>query len=212
MKMQTEQLINNLVIQMGVVPPAPNPIRIFLKWTGLSAAYIILSLLFLGIRPDFATKLHSFLFFAELSAIAGIIASSLLSASLLAFPDVYQQKKLALLPFVAFLLFCLIMAVEFIADNPPSPPPNHAMECLLCIIALSLIPGAFILYNIRKYASTHYYAAGSVAVLAAFSIGGLILRISEETDSIMHLLEWHYLPMIGAGIIGLAIGKVCLKW
>jgi len=38
------------------------------------------------------------------------------------------------------------------------------------------------------------------------------LRLYEQTDSIMHVIEWHYLPMIVFGIIGMWLGKTALKW
>jgi hypothetical protein len=210
--MLTEQLIGDLAQKMEKATPSASPYQIFLKWTACAAVYILLLLLYMGTRADFAAKLHSPLFDAELLALAGVIITSLLSAAILAFPDMYQKKHIAWLPVPAFLLFAVVLAVEWVADHPPAPPPAHELECLVCITLLSLVPGAFILYNIRKFASTRYYLAGMVAALAAFSIGAFALRIAEQTDSISHLLQWHYLPMIGAALIGLLIGKLCLKW
>jgi len=31
-------------------------------------------------------------------------------------------------------------------------------------------------------------------------------------DSIMHVIEWHYLPMIAFGMAELWLGKAMLKW
>jgi len=64
----------------------------------------------------------------------------------------------------------------------------------------------------RKYASTHYRLAGSVALLSAFSVGAMWLRLHEVNDSIAHVIEWHYLPMLAIGLIGLWLGRVVLKW
>ena len=64
----------------------------------------------------------------------------------------------------------------------------------------------------RKYASTHYRLAGSVALLSAFSVGALWLRLHEVNDSIVHVIEWHYLPMLVIGLIGLGLGQRVLKW
>jgi hypothetical protein len=64
----------------------------------------------------------------------------------------------------------------------------------------------------RKFASTHYHWAGSIALLFAFSVGALWLRLHEANDSVMHVVEWHYLPMIAFGIAGWLLGKTLLKW
>lgn len=210
--MQTEELIDDLARKMETVSPAPSPVRILIKWLIMSMAYLAIFLCFIGIRQDLFHKFHSVLFDAELVILAGIIVSSLLSSAILAFPDMYQQKKVALLPIIMFVVFTLFMIVSFYADNPPAPLPVHNIECLIFITVSSLFPGSFMLYNIRKFASTHYYMAGCTCTLASFSIGALILRISEDTDSVTHLIQWHYLPMLGVAVIGLFIGKLFLKW
>ena len=64
----------------------------------------------------------------------------------------------------------------------------------------------------RKFASTHYHLAGAIALLSAFSVGALWLRLHEVNDSIVHVVEWHYLPMLAVGFIGLWLGKLLLKW
>ena len=34
--------------------------------------------------------------------------------------------------------------------------------------------------------------AGGIALLCAFSVGALWLRLHEVNDSILHLFQWHY--------------------
>lgn len=43
-------------------------------------------------------------------------------------------------------------------------------------------------------------------------MGALSLRLSEQTDSILHVIQWHYLPMIAVSLVGLWLGKTLLKW
>ena len=49
-------------------------------------------------------------------------------------------------------------------------------------------------------------------LLSAFSVGAIWLRLHEETDSIDHVVVWHYLPMLAIGLIGFWLGKRLLKW
>jgi hypothetical protein len=65
---------------------------------------------------------------------------------------------------------------------------------------------------LRKGASIRQLQAGSFAVLTATAIGCLTLRLSEENDSIMHLLQWHYLPTLLFAALGALAGKWLLKW
>jgi hypothetical protein len=104
------------------------------------------------------------------------------------------------------------MVFSLQADVPPSPLPVHSFECTLSIFMFSLLPSAAIFYAMRKFASTHLHLSGVVAVLFAFSTGALWLRLHEQTDSIIHLIDWHYLPTIGVAAVGWWLGNKVLKW
>ena len=207
-----DELIDKLAQDTAAVKPAPHPYKLSLVWMGWAAAYLVLSLAFSGFRPDLASKLHDAWFVAEIAALAGIFVATSLSASLLSFPDIHQMRRIAFAPVITFALFVLVMLFAWRADNPPAPLPVHSFQCTLGITMLSLLPAAWMFYVMRKFASTHYHLAGCCALLFAFSIGAIWLRLYEVNDSVMHVIQWHYLPMIAVGVIGLWLGKVMLKW
>ena len=63
----------------------------------------------------------------------------------------------------------------------------------------------------ENWPSTDYRFAACVAFLCAFSVGALWLRLHEVNDSIVHVVEWHYLPMLGFALVGFGLEKL-LKW
>jgi hypothetical protein len=207
-----EELINRLSQDTPIVKPVPHPYMLSLQWMGCAVAYLTVSLLLSGLRPDLATKLHEPLFVAELAALVGIFVATSLSASLLSFPDMHQLRRVAFAPVITFALFVVVMFIAWQADNPPAPLPIHSFECTMGITMVLLLPAAWIFYVMRKFASTHSHLAGCCALLFAFSIGAIWLRLYEVNDSIMHVIKWHYLPMIAFGMAGLWLGKVMLKW
>ena len=207
-----DELIAKLAQDTTAVKSAPHPLMLSLKWMGLAVAYLLLSLMFSGLRPDILAKLHQPWFVAEIAALTGIFISTSVSAALLSFPDIHQMRKIAFAPVITFALFLAVLFLAWQADNPPAPFPIHDFECTISITLFSVFPAAWALYSIRKLASTHYCLAGGIALLAAFSIGALWLRLHEINDSIMHVVEWHYLPMIVFGMAGLWLGKKLLKW
>jgi len=71
-----------------------------------------------------------------------------------------------------------VMFLAWQADNPPAPLPVHSFECTRSIALLSLLPAAWMFYMMRKFASTHYHWAGSIAFLFAFSVGALWERVT----------------------------------
>jgi hypothetical protein len=207
-----DDLVARLAQDVSAVKPAPHPFMLSLQWIGIAAIYLAVSLTLSGLRPDLLERFHNTWFVAEVAALLGIFIITSLSAALLAFPDMHQKRSLALAFIGMFALFLLILFFALRADTPPAPLPMHSFECTLGITLMSLLPAVWTFYAMRKYASTHYRLAGSVALLSAFSIGALWLRLHEATDSIVHVIEWHYLPMLAIGIIGLWMGKRLLKW
>lgn len=207
-----EQLIAGLSKDAQTVKPAPRPVLLGLKWLTVAAVYLVVSLAFSGVRPDLSLEFHKPWFIAEIVLLAGIFVSTALSSAVLAYPDLHQQRRTALAPVWMFALFALVMFFSWLADSPPSPPPVHSFECTLSILLFSLLPSVGIFYAVRQFASTHLRLSGIVAVLFAFSTGALWLRLHEQTDSITHLIEWHYLPMIAVAAVGWLLGKILLKW
>jgi len=207
-----EELVESLAQDAAVVQPAPHPFALAAKWLAAAAAYIVLSLVFSGLRPGLMAELHEPWFLAEIILLGGILVATSLSAALLAFPDLHQKRRAAFAPVVILALFALTIIFSWHADNPPAPLPVHSYQCTVSIALFALLPAAWMFYGMRKFASTHYRLAGSIALLYAFSIGALWLRLHEQNDSLIHVIQWHYIPMIAFGALGLWLGKVMLKW
>lgn len=207
-----EQLVTELADDAAPVKPAPHPYWLTLKWMAAAAAYLGVALAISGVRPGLAHAFAQPLFIAEIAALLLVFIATSLSAALLAFPDMHQKRALVFAPAAMFALFIIVMLLAWHADSPPAPLPVHSFECTLSITLVSLLPAVWTFYSLRKYASTRYYWAGGIALLSAFSAGALWLRLYEVNDSIAHVVEWHYLPMMAAGALGLWLGKVLLKW
>lgn len=207
-----DNLIESLSKEPAVVKPAPHPVLLGLRWLAAALAYLAVSLLISGVRPDLLQQFQQPLFTGEVILLLGICISTALSGAVLAFPDLHQKRGLALVPVWMFALFALVMLLAWRADVPPSPLPMHSFECTASIVLFSLLPGVGIFYALRKFASTHPQLSGITAVLFAFSTGALWLRLHEQTNSIMHLVEWHYLPMIAVAAAGWWMGRTLLKW
>jgi hypothetical protein len=207
-----EELVDTLSRDASLVKPTPHPFILSTKWMGGVAIYLALSLIISGLRPDLMVKLHEPWFAVEIAVLIAIFIGTSLSAAVLSFPDLHQMRRIAFAPAFLFALFLLIIILAWRTESPATPLPMHTYECTLCIILVSLLPAAWTFFEIRKFASTHFRLTGSIALLFAFSIGALWLRLYESNDSIVHVIQWHYLPMIGFGVVGMWLGKVILKW
>ena len=207
-----DQLVSELANDAPAVQPAPHPFLLSLQWMAAAAVYLVVSLLISGLRPDLAQALLQPWYIAEVVVLLLIFIATTFSAALLAFPDLHQKRGLAFAPVAMFILFLLVMLFAWRADSPPAPLPVHSFMCTISIIMVSLLQMAWTLYAMRRFASTHYQLAGAIALLSAFSVGALWLRLHEVNDSTAHVIEWHYLPMLAFGLAGLWLGKLLLKW
>lgn len=210
MSEQTENLIASLAQMATPARQAASPLRLFAKWLAVAAVYAGIILSFGGLRPDLAFKLHTPLFAAEVAALALLVLTSGLAATALAFPDLHGKRWLLFTPLLPLLVFLLVLFVEWQGDT--APRPVHGIECLLCIAGYTALPALFMLYLLRKQASIHRGLAGAVALVASASLGCFAIRLSEQTDSMSHLLQWHYLPMLGFAGLGVLLGSKLLKW
>ncbi len=207
-----DSLVESLAADVKPVKRLLSPVRLTLLWSAAAIIYLVVTLLLTGFRADIAQSLRNPWFNMELLTLLLVFISATLGAAVLAFPDLYQKRALAWAPLVAFLLFTATMAGAWLVDSPPSPKPVHNIECTASITLTALLPALWTFLSLRRYASTHSQWAGSVALLSAFSVGAIWLRLHEDTDSIAHVVVWHYLPMLAIGLIGFWLGKRLLKW
>ena len=208
-----ETLIANLSHEAAPQRAPQRLARSFLSWLVIAFVYggLLVAIMWKP-RPDLMIKLGQPLFLFEIIALILLSVSCGFSATLLSFPDLYQKKQLAYAPLFVIPLFVGSIVLEFLADDPPAPKPAHTFECCTAITIAALPLAFWMLARIRRMAPTQPTLTGATALLASFGISALALRLSEQTDSIRHIILWHYLPMIGMGVLGLGLGRKFLKW
>jgi hypothetical protein len=209
---KTEQLIGSLSREAPMRGATRYGIMLTAWIVGMALYLALLVLMVFKPRPDLMEKLAQPLFTAEIGTLGLLALASARSAVSLSFPDIAQKNNITALPALAASLFILVLLLEYRADLPPAPMPGHGMECCMAITFAALPLAALMFMRIRRMAPLLGLWAGCTALLAAFSLSALALRLSEPTDSIRHLVEMHYLPMIAVAIIGLMLGKKLLKF
>lgn len=208
----TDELIEALSREAVTAKPAPHPFVLSLQWMAAAGTYLAVSQIITDVRPDLLAKLHEPWFAAEIAVLGVIFITTSLSAALLSFPDFHQKRRVAYTPALLYALLLLIIFFAWYSTNPATPLPADTYECTICIFLISVLPAAWYFFAIRKMASTHARGAGGIVLLCALSIGALWLRLYEPNDSFAHVMQWHYLPMIGFGGVGMWLGKRILKW
>lgn len=210
--METQQLIEKLCNDATPVRPMTSPWLLTAQWLLGFAVYFALLMALVSPRADLFAKLHEPLFLMEILSLVAIVASCALSAALLSFPDIYQTRCIACLPIVCFLAFAMVIGVAYRSQGGVMEFHVEDFRCTFFIGLYALLPAIWLFYSIRQYASTHCFLAASVAALTSFGIGALAERLAEQTDSVAHVMPYHYLPMLVVAIIGPILGRKLLHW
>lgn len=205
-------LIASLAEDVKPARPQATPVKLLLRWLALSLAYVLVVLAFGGLRQDIAIVWASVEFTGEVMLLAAMVLASGYTAVLLSYPDQLQRKGVLYVPVLLFAAFVLWVGAALLNEPANTPLPPHGIECLLCICMYSLVPVVVMVLLLRKQATTHPVLTGAISFLTAFSLGCLALRLSEDTNSIHHLITWHYAPMAGAALIGMLLGRRLLRW
>lgn len=212
----TADLIASLSTEAKPIKKMATPSYWALRLLAVLSVYAFGAQLFLGLRPDLMAQFTRPLFALETLLLTFLLLSSAVASVLSMYPDAYQKPQLLNLPYAVFALLVGLVGFQLLMPLDPlmvMPEAGlHAMECAICIASVALIPSALIFALLRKGAPVHQLQAGAFAVLAASAIGGVTLRLSEANDSIMHLVQWHYVPTLLFAILGALAGKWLLRW
>jgi hypothetical protein len=208
----SQEITGRLVDEATPVKPLPSP-RWF--WVRLVLGYALYAggaLYWMGLRPDFVLQLMRPLYLIEILILFFIVITSLYQAVLCQYPDRYGRRG-QYLPWVTLGLFVLCLGVQAIFPAPPNPVlSHHGFECLVCITVLAVLPGGVLFWLNKQGATVTPRLCGALSALAAFALGCLVLRLSEQNDSVTHLLYWHYTPLLMAVLLGYALGRKIFRW
>jgi hypothetical protein len=210
--MKNEELIAQLSADLPGGKPQSSMVRLALRWLLLALGYIAVLLLLTGVRGDWSRALQQMTFWLEVGALLAVILSTWSSVAVLGYPDLKQRRAFIYLPFVSLLLFGVSLIL--IALSPPAviEPSAHSWRCCWEILLVGAAPALWVLFGLRQLASTHPRLAGWTLVLHGLAIGALWLRLAESTNSLSHVLIWHYLPMLLFSLGGLWLGRRMLRW
>ncbi len=213
--MDTEQLINTLAKATAPVR-VYRPLKQLGRWFMLVFAYLCSVILMLGVRPDMSMKVEEMIYLLEIGLCFLIGISAAFTASVAAVPDMQQRAWMCCLPFIPMIALAILLLTH---NDMQMPAMEAAMQItmprvhvVLKLALLAVIPGLLIFMMMRKAAPTHYYWAGSMAVLAVSSFAYVALRLVETNDNVADVMLWCYVPMLAFGLLGMWLGKYALKW
>jgi len=210
---QTNDIINRLATEAKPVTQ-PNPWRMLSLWLFATLISSMGLMGLMGLRPDLAVQLQQPLFLLEVGTLLTLILSTALAAVWLSFPDQRQQPWVCRLPLLPLAFYLALMGYRLAVPEATMPPleKENGINCGLCLILYALVPATFLFFLVRRAATTTPRRTGMIAMLAAASIGHLVLKFIEPNDAVQHAIVWHITPVLLLGFMGGLLGKKYLAW
>ncbi|MGH6814325.1 MAG: NrsF family protein [Hyphomicrobiaceae bacterium] len=212
--MRTDGLIRALVAEARPVRRLPSPERRAFTWLLLSAAYGAFIVFMIGLRPDIQTKLTDVPFALETGAAFLTGLSAAVAAFCAGVPGrPLWERSVPLAPLAVWLASlgegCWRSWVRLGAAGLDMQPD---LICFPSILLVSVVPGALILWMIRRGAPITPVAATALATLAAAALGAAALRLFHTQDASVMVLVWQFgsvAVLTGLGALG---GRQLLRW
>lgn len=186
----------------------PRPLIGFCAWAAASIPLFGAGALLVGIRPDLLSRWAEPRFLLEAGLVLCLAGSAVFAALALSVPD-RRKPWLQVLPIAA--LICWTAVAAYMAASEVDAQPGAGLACLRNILALSLAPGALIYRALSKAAPFRSDLIGFLAGIGVSALGYLATRITCRNDDPLHVLLFHFLPVIAMSAAGAAIGRALFR-
>ncbi len=213
--MQTDDLID--VLSTNVEAVDTRRIELYVHTailTGVAVA-ITLTVVALGVRPDFQSAGALAFMFAKLAfgiAITGLAAAYLVKLlrpggeSRFSFPIVA-------LPFISII----VVAAINLAMAPPSRWESMViggewLECILSIPVIAVVPFAVVMWAVRQAAPTDLIRTGALAGLVAGGVSAVAYALHCTDDTMPFVAVWYGSTIVLCTLAGATLGPRLLRW
>jgi hypothetical protein len=208
-----KNLIDDLSKNLTPAKPLPMRNRRWLEIAGVSLAGVGLTFVLFSIRHNLNEVITTpqFLIGALILIVAWLVATY--SLAILELPTSSDKKywKISIGLIVLLGLGYLVSGAR--GDEFVHGFSLTGISCSLDILFLSLLPGLFALYFLKRGASTRPQLLGVILGVSCAMLAAFALQFACPSELSTHLLMWHSLVPFGVlALVGLLVGRKVLKW
>ncbi|MEY2930479.1 MAG: hypothetical protein RL033_1228 [Pseudomonadota bacterium] len=211
--MKTEALIQALVADVRPVRRLPRARQRCVNWLGLGAVLVVASASALGLRPDLAAKAQDVVFLGENAALLLVCLLAARGAFQLSVPEEARSASTYAQPLLALGLAAglVVLRGHSATVGTLEPELSHGLSCIQRSAGLGALPVLAGWAMLRRAAPLQQRWVGLFLFLSAFSLATIGTQVLCNADGALHLLLWHYLPLLLAGLAGAALGEVAFR-
>ena len=168
----------------------------------------------LGLRPDLISQFHSFDFVFESIVLLFLSITTVYTAFRICIPGKRQRQFYIFILLLALWSFSLFVKlfIEFNQRGMMALQTDTGWSCIWVMLGLSIIPSVMIYFLIRTGTTVYPLLTGILVALAGASLGSLGVQFTCSASAPMHLILWHFLPLLGVGITMGILGYRLFRW
>ncbi|UCF68464.1 MAG: DUF1109 domain-containing protein [Acidobacteriota bacterium] len=187
-----------------------------MRWVGAAVLCLMAGLTAFGVRPDLTASLSDPLYALQALVTLSAMVLAAAGALILTVPGHARSASARWLPIAALAVWLLSLALDFAVHSAAGQPalwdPGHGARCVREIAALGLLPGVILFFMAARGAPLRGGWTGWLVAIALASLGALGTQLSCTSDAPAHVFVWHFLPVVLAGGLGVALGRWLLRW
>ena len=212
--MDTNNLIEKLTKDLKPVRALPAPAfrAMGASFIGIIAVIVAVRA-FHGPRIDVQAAMQNtdFIVGDLLMLVGGLLAA--FAAATLVVPDTRLRYSVSVpLGLSTFIWLALSLhAMLHLTMNDMQAALHENNSCTQGLIFLSLVPIGLSLILALRGAPVWRGLAGYALTLSMTSFAGIGMRFLCPGDAPAHLLVWHFLPVLGLSVVGIALGRIALQ-
>lgn len=206
---KTEDLISSLSSDLTSVTVLESPMKRFIRWCCVAVASLLVGIAFIGLRDNFGMAVKDFMWWMNTLFMTFIAFSSAVSAFVLSAPGMDQSFLLRWMPIFSLLGWGI--AFFFGIFQQTTPDAGAGLLCIRDMIVIGVIPGVALFVMVIQGVVFKRPLAGIYCFLAIAGLGSLGTQFICASDSPLHLLVWHFLPVFVLGLIGSFVGNLIFK-
>jgi hypothetical protein len=206
----TDDLIHSLASTAGARRSASLRAAFALAGAASLACALLLVVVVIGIRPDFADMAVRMPFGFKLAYTGSLVVGTFVAVLYAATPGASATALYALSPTV------VLLALGVLFDPTGFPimgrTSTAVVFCVSSIVFLAL-PAMVLTFGVmRKGAPTQPLFAGAVIGLLSASVGALAYTLACKNDGTAFVAIWYTAACAIMALIGAAVGRRVLRW
>jgi hypothetical protein len=201
----SDELIAALVADLRPIRRLASPRRRAARFGGLACGAVAMAVSLVGLRQDLTARLQQAPFLGETLLLFVLFGAATCSALGSSVPGAALRGAGKWV--IAALGAWLVLIAARYTLEPSARAVGHGMPCVRRMLVLGSGPACVLLIMLRRAAPLRPGTSGLLAFLSAGSLGVLGTRLLCSKEEPLHVLLWHFMPLVAVAVLGSLCGR-----